>query len=147
MSIIMDAAPEAARAFVEAGTKAEADGVGSVNLVIEGYKFTFAVKRIDEETRYKRYLDQSIFSIMARVDAMAAERLGLSTGKDLDRVIAKHEAGMGAMFVPFEDLRAPLAGMILTTDPTFGEQDGWAPYMITKGRHRMSLWTADQGWT
>ncbi|GAF91947.1 unnamed protein product, partial [marine sediment metagenome] len=124
----------AARAFVQVATTAAANGSGSADLEVEAYKFTIAVKRVDEDVSHVRYLGRALWNVMIRVDAMAAERLGLRTGKDLDRLITKHEAGMGAMIVPWGALRAPFAGLSLCTDQTFGEQDGWAPHMITKGR-------------
>lgn len=146
--IISDAAPEMAKAFVTAATKARdsKDGVGSVSLHVEKHGFTVAIKRIDEDTSHDRYLGRGLFNVMTRADLMAAERLGLETGRDLDRLITRQESAMGALFVPWQDLSAPFAGLALSTDQTFGEQDGWAPHMITKGRFRMSLWTVSKGW-
>jgi len=146
LEIIGDAAPEMAKIFVEAGKAAREHGSGSSSIHIDRIGFTVAIKTVDEDTSHDRYGGQAIFNLMIRADAMGADRIGLATGKALDRLIARHESAMGALFIPWRDLAAPFAGCMLSTDQTFGEiGDRWAPHLITRGRWRMSLWTIQEG--
>lgn len=143
--LINHADPALAEAYIQAGHDARGPSEKGFRTVrVEGYEFTVGVRRIPDDDRFtERYTwGVAVYQVLTRVDAMAAERLGLLTGRELDRFILKHEDAANALFKPWGGLKPPFHEKhwrVGFDDGAGDPNDPWAAHVITKGRHRISL--------
>ena len=129
-----------------AATARQAKGSPAVkDLKVDGYRLTVAVKEIPRDDP-RRFVFMRIWSIMFRVDSMAAKLNGLAQGKDLDRWMAGQEHSLDALFIDADGFRAPFSDKDrqwrLSIDMDSAEPDGWG-HWFTQGRHRIGMWSVD----
>lgn len=140
MSVIGSADPQVGHAFRGLGMvlSSKPDKPASLELTIDRYQLLVGVKPVTHDERIDKF-PGAIAQALLRVDAQAAERMGLAQGQDLDRWLGRQEMALGALVAPMEGYRPPFPGLRLRHQQV-QRADPWVSHMVTRDRFRFSLW-------
>lgn len=137
-------------AFRQCGMKAMSEPAKAhvIDVVVERHPVIVAVRGVSADERMdKAGWKNAVVQAMLRVDLAACGRLGLETGRELDRWLGRHELAVEALVVPRDGYDPPFLGHRLAFQRCSSKEDAaWVAHMVTAagGRYRDARWLVEK---